>query len=289
MKKIILTLLILLSISSNAADWQTDFKSAQRLALATNRFILIDFWATWCGPCKKMDQDTWSDKETEELLKDFVLVKVDIDAEKSFANQYGINSIPNMFIVDANGKTLTSFSGYKSPLDLKSAVKDYLLNTEFLSTELINVYKNADFNNLTSLIRKYYVYSLYADKKITLDIIKLNGEYIDDAKKKLDKKSSTYALELQKFELLDLYEYAYKKKFEKLEKKLNEKFTDESKINPSIGNLYKFLKYVSLKGNNKPEFNAFVEELKKDENLTVIEKGEEIFAVRVNEVTKESK
>jgi thioredoxin-related protein len=289
MKKIILTLLTLLSISSNAADWQTDFKSAQRLALATNRFILIDFWATWCGPCKKMDQDTWSDKETEELLKDFVLVKVDIDAEKSFANQYGINSIPNMFIVDANGKTLTSFSGYKSPLDLKSAVKDYLLNTEFLSTELINVYKNADFNNLTSLIRKYYVYSLYADKKITLDIIKLNGEYIDDAKKKLDKKSSTYALELQKFELLDLYEYAYKKKFEKLEKKLNEKFTDESKINPSIGNLYKFLKYVSLKGNNKPEFNAFVEELKKDENLTVIEKGEEIFAVRVNEVTKESK
>ena len=104
MRKRFLIILMFYSFISSASNWQTDFATAQRIALATNRFILIDFWASWCGPCKQMDMDTWSNQEVNLLTEDFVMLKIDIDANRELASKYSITSIPNMFIIDANGK-----------------------------------------------------------------------------------------------------------------------------------------------------------------------------------------
>ncbi|MGL2994498.1 thioredoxin family protein [Flavobacterium sp. TSSA_36] len=274
----ILFLAFLLSNSVNATNWQTDFKSAQKIALATNRFILIDFWATWCGPCKKMDMDTWSNEEIIEITQDFVLLKIDIDSNRELAMQYGISSIPNMFIIDGNGKKLTSFLGYRSPNDLKKEIENYLLNTEFLSKELINVFTKNDFRNLAALIIKYYDYSLYVDKEINTKIIRLNREYLNDAKKKIDKKAENFQELSQKLELLNLYELAYLKKYEKLAEKLEEKFHDATKIAFANEISYYFLKYIALKGNNNSEVALFEEKLQQSDASFVIEKGNRVLA-----------
>nr|WP_315140591.1 thioredoxin family protein [uncultured Flavobacterium sp.] len=280
MRKRFLIILMFYSFISSASNWQTDFATAQRIALATNRFILIDFWASWCGPCKQMDMDTWSNQEVNLLTEDFVMLKIDIDANRELASMYSITSIPNMFIIDANGKKLISFSGYKSPSQLKNEVKNHLLSTEFIANELINVYKKADFRTLTSLIIKYYDYSLYVGKEASKDVVFLNREYLRDIKKKLNKKDANYIEQIQKVELLNLYEMAYLKKFDKLEKKLNEKFKDEAQVLFTNELSYNFLKYLVLKGNNRPELLQFEEKLRNSDFSFIIDKANRLITTQ---------
>lgn len=280
MKKGFLIILMFYSFISSASNWQTDFATAQRIALATNRFILIDFWASWCGPCKQMDMDTWSNQEVNLLTEDFVMLKIDIDTNRELATKYSITSIPNMFIIDANGKKLISFSGYKSPSQLKNEVKNHLLNTEFIANELINVYKKADFRTLASLIIKYYDYSLYVGKEASKDVVFLNREYLRDIKKKLNKKDANYIEQIQKVELLNLYEMAYLKKFDKLEKKLNEMFKDEAQVLFTNEISYNFLKYLVLKGNNRPELLQFEEKLRNSDSSFIIDKANRLMTTQ---------
>ena len=58
--------------------------------------VLVDFWATWCGPCKAIAPELEAlAAETEGKLK---VVKVDVDANNDLAAQYGIRSIPTLLL-----------------------------------------------------------------------------------------------------------------------------------------------------------------------------------------------
>lgn len=80
---------------------------------------LVDFWATWCGPCKMMAPIV------EELSKDFEgkvkVCKLNIDDEPEMAISYGVMSIPT-FIVFENGEVKTKAIGYREKGDLIDAL-----------------------------------------------------------------------------------------------------------------------------------------------------------------------
>jgi thioredoxin 1 len=70
-----------------------------------NTSVLVDFWATWCGPCRMVAPIM------EQLAKDFdgrvVIVKVDVDEEPELAERFGIQSIPTVILLKNGEPTVT--------------------------------------------------------------------------------------------------------------------------------------------------------------------------------------
>src|SRR5919109_5315910 len=64
--------------------------------LKSDKAVLVDFWAEWCGPCHAVAPVL--DKIVEEHGDELRLVKVNIDEERELAERYGIASIPTMVL-----------------------------------------------------------------------------------------------------------------------------------------------------------------------------------------------
>lgn len=85
-----------------------------------NNLVLVDFFATWCGPCKMLAPTI--EKLSEEYDEKVVVAKVDVDTAPSLSGAFNISSIPTV-ILFKNGKAieqivgLTDINNYKSMID----------------------------------------------------------------------------------------------------------------------------------------------------------------------------
>ncbi|MBO5137809.1 MAG: thioredoxin [Spirochaetaceae bacterium] len=79
--------------------------------------VLVDFFATWCGPCKMMSPIV--DELAIELDGKAKIFKVDVDKESELASQFAVMSIPT-FMVVKNGKVVCQEPGGRSKEELKS-------------------------------------------------------------------------------------------------------------------------------------------------------------------------
>ena len=101
----------------NNAKWYYDLDEAKRVAQATNKKIFVDFFATWCGPCKRLEADCFSTDQFKAFGKKLVFCRIDVDAQKSVMEAYGIEAMPTQDILNKDGSVLTQKVGYANPDD----------------------------------------------------------------------------------------------------------------------------------------------------------------------------
>lgn len=88
--------------------------------------VIVDFWATWCGPCKTLGPAL--ERAADDYDGQFELVKVDVDKNQALAQQFGIQSIPTV-IGFKGGKPASQFMGAIPDPQIRQFI-DALLPTE---------------------------------------------------------------------------------------------------------------------------------------------------------------
>lgn len=274
MRTLILIFILLVSTQGSASNWMTSYENAQKLAIATNKLIVVDFWATWCGPCKKMDREAWQDPQIERLLENYIPLKIDIDRSRQLADLYGIKSIPYVFILDGNGEVVFKSLGYMDKKEVQQVLEKYSVKTSFLGREAMNYFKHQNYITSIMLADKYLDFSLYLNENIRTDFVGLALEYLNKADKFLEKNQSNYLLMNQKIELLELTAELYRGNFRKVERNLEK--INSQELDDLNKNQYYFLKYCLAKEQNhqikdeiKSQFNSenFVVENQKKVSL----------------------
>src|SRR6266852_8578828 len=71
-------------------------QSFEEEVLQSDKPVIVDFWAEWCGPCHAVAPVL--DRIVEERQGEIKLVKVNIDEEQGLAQRYGVSSIPTMIL-----------------------------------------------------------------------------------------------------------------------------------------------------------------------------------------------
>ena len=83
----------------------------------TNELTLVDFYATWCGPCKMI-------APVLEELKSAEVIKVDVDEERELTMKFGISAVPTLILMK-NKEEVARTQGYHDLEDLEKWINEY--------------------------------------------------------------------------------------------------------------------------------------------------------------------
>ena len=106
---------------SNVKKVTTD--TFRKDVIESDKPVVVDFWAEWCGPCKKLSPIL--EEVAEELDGEVTIAKVNVDEERNLGAMFQIMSIPNVLIF-SHGEKVDEFVGLRSKDDIVAQVKKQL-------------------------------------------------------------------------------------------------------------------------------------------------------------------
>ena len=75
--------------------------------------IVLDFFAEWCVPCRRMEKTTLVDPNVAEFLKQVIFVRIDTDANADIAQKLGVVGLPDIRLVAPDGRVLRQLRGFQ--------------------------------------------------------------------------------------------------------------------------------------------------------------------------------
>ncbi len=94
-------------------------KRTNRLVPRESR-LFVEFSASWCGPCQRMKQTTFSDSGVRDQLSRYVEVYLDADSARDLVQKFGIRGIPAYLVLTADETLIQRGSGYRGPHEFRS-------------------------------------------------------------------------------------------------------------------------------------------------------------------------
>lgn len=132
MNRTIILLMLIISFSVFGVNkYITELSDAnfQKEVVESDTPVLVDFWAPWCGPCKKLGPIF------EELAGEhhgqMKFAKLNVDNNKQIAGKYGIRSIPTVGIF-MNGKPVDGFVGLRSKDEIRDIIKKHFVSKDVI-------------------------------------------------------------------------------------------------------------------------------------------------------------
>jgi thiol-disulfide isomerase/thioredoxin len=102
---------------------ELSFEAASKEAARDNKIVLVDFYTTWCGPCKMLDKTTWTDAAVIRLLEQkTVALRIDAEKEVALSKRYKIAAYPSVLLIKPDGTEIDRLVGYKKP---KAFIEDF--------------------------------------------------------------------------------------------------------------------------------------------------------------------
>jgi len=267
MKKVILFLLFPIMCVSQGIQFESgSWADVLKKAKSQNKLIFVDAFTTWCGPCKKMTQNIFPDKNVGDFYnKNFINAKFDMEAGDgiSMAETYKVEAYPTLLFINGDGKLVHKGIGYieaeklislgKAALDPNSNSTSMIeqfdkgnRNPDFL-LKLINTSIETSDENLSKYCSEYYKTqsNLLTVTNIKLIIQTTKNPYSKEFKYLLaneskasdvvDKKSLETAIENVIFNFLET-EIDKNDSFEKTMQVVDKTFND---LKPSMSDKYR--------------------------------------------------
>ncbi|MBP2641614.1 MAG: thioredoxin [Negativicutes bacterium] len=100
-----------------------DQNEFQEKVIKSDKPVLVDFWAPWCGPCKMVGPEVEAVAETYEGKA--VIVKVNVDDLPALASRYSVMGVPTLLVIK-EGKELSRIVGYRPRKDISAALDSAL-------------------------------------------------------------------------------------------------------------------------------------------------------------------
>lgn len=174
-------------------DWDDVISRSE----AEDKLIFLDAYASWCGPCKKMSRETFTDEAVAEFYNEnFINAKIDMEkgVGLELAKQYGVRAYPTLLFINHKGEVVNRICGYmdaeaflslgKNTLSLErpmfqweADMKAGKLNAEEMETYLEMVYNACSSTNEPAI---QYLNGLKPADKVSKDNFLILSKYLSD-------------------------------------------------------------------------------------------------------------
>lgn len=110
--------------------FQGSWSDALKKSDKSDKLIFLDAYAAWCGPCKMMAKNTFTDSNVGEIFNEkFINVKMDMEKNSDgprLSKKFGLTAYPSLYFIDKNEKVVHMTLGYHKPKQLIEVAKQVL-------------------------------------------------------------------------------------------------------------------------------------------------------------------